>query len=370
MAHLLYSAEDAQGKAVQGFVEAASASEARAQLLARGLTAVVLHQETTVSTAASELAGLSEAEATELARLRVAAIEQPGFGGLLLGIARVNRVWIACDLALVAWGLWSSSRWAVVVGTVVALLPFAIGIWNYRHGGRYNALIKSFSIGEWDRVEELAAKLRGVRDKVSHLEFDLDVRLASIQARKGELASALAGLESWRPRLADSPGLFEARVAAVHAAGEDRPGFVRLMALAHELAGQEPSRALDLALAHARFGDAEIAGELLQSVDTSLLPPHAQGFVAWTEGMVRLRHGQPDAADRLGRAVAAFLKLAGQPAAWTALAFCTCDHAIALSMAGRKDEARRELAQVWPIVKAHADRALLNMLQADGLVPH
>jgi hypothetical protein len=370
MAHLLYSAQDGQGKAVQGFVEAATSLQAREQLLARGLTAVVLHQDPTVSTDAAELAGLSDAEVRELARLRVSAMQRPGVGGLLLDIARGNRWWIAFDVALLAWGLWSSSPWLVAVATVLALLPFIIGLWVYRHGGRYNALLKSFSVGDWDRVEQLAHKLRAFSGKVAHMEFDLDVRLASIQARKGDLAAALVRVETWRPRLADTPGLFEARIASVYAAGEDRVGFVRMMAKAHELASHEPSRILDLALAHARFGDVAVADQLLRSADTSLLPPHVQGFVAWTDGMVRLRQGQPEAVDRLGRAVAAFLKLAGQPAAWTALAFCTCDHAIALSMAGRKDEARRELAQVWPIVKAHADRALLSMLQADGLAPH
>ena len=39
-------------------------------------------------------------------------------------------------------------------------------------------------------------------------------------------------------------------------------------------------------------------------------------------------------------------------------------------MIGRKDEARQELAQVWPIVRAHGDAPLLRLLQTEGLEPH
>ncbi|MEO5671109.1 MAG: hypothetical protein ABIR26_10500 [Ramlibacter sp.] len=370
MPHLLYSAQDREGKAVQGFVDAPSAAQAREQLLAQGLTGVVLHQEPTVATAAGDLAGLSDPQARELARLRISVMQRPGLPGVMLEIARATWIWIALDLAFLGWGVWTSRPLLVAIAAAAALVPFLVGLWQFRHGGCYHELLKSFSIGDWDEVEHLAARLRKVSGKVTNMEFDLDVRLAAIQARKGHLAPALSRLDPWRARLAGSPGLFESRIASVHAAGEDRAGYVRTMAKAYEASAQDPSRALDLALAHARFGDAAAAGRLLQSIDVSLLPPHAQGFVAWTDGLVRLRTGQPGAADVLGNALAAFLKLSAQPAAWTALAFCTCDHAVALSMAGRKDDARRELAQVWPIVKAHADRALLSMLQADGLAPH
>lgn len=370
MGHLLYSAKDSRGEAVQGFVEAKSALEARQQLAARGLADIVLHQEATIATEAGEVAGLGQAQLRELARIRIALMQRPGLWPVLLEVARANRWWILADVAIIAGGLWSDSGWLVATGAFLALLPFGVSLWSYRHSGRYTALLRSFALGKWDHVEQLASKLRPVSAKVAQMDFELDVRLAGIQARKGDLAGALARLEGWRPKLAGTPGLYESRVAVVYAAGEDRVGFVQLMDQAHELSGREPARALDLALAHARFGDAAAAAGLLQGVDAKLLPPHALGFVAWVDGLVRLRLGQPEALARLGEATAAFLALAGQPAAWTALAFCTCDHAVALAMAGRKGEARAELAHVWPIVKAHADRPLLRMLEADGLLPY
>ena len=109
--------------------------------------------------------------------------------------------------------------------------------------------------------------------------------------------------------------------------------------------------------------------ERLAQIDTALLPSFAAGFIAWTEGLILLREGRPGALDRLAAGVSAFLELSSNPVGWTALAFCTCDHAVALSLAGRREQARAEIARVWPILQAHGDRPLLRMLQADGLAP-
>jgi hypothetical protein len=369
MAQLLYSAKDGQGKAVQGFVDAGSVLEARQQLIAQGLTEVVMHQDTTVPTDPRSLAGLGPEQQRELARLSIATMRQPGLAPLLRHVAETNRWWLAVDLGLVAWGVARSNPWLMASGAALALFPFAMTAWQYRHGDRYNALLKAFATGDWKQVRALAQKLREVSRGVQNMEFDLDLRLAAIRARAGQLREALADVEPWRARVA-TPGTFENRVAAVYAAAGDRAGFVRLMAESHDKAPQEPARVLDHALAQARFGDVELAARLLRELDPALLPPHAQAFVAWTSGMVQLRQQQPGALDQLGQAVAEFLKLAAQPAAWPALAFCTCDHAIALAMAGRKDEACQQVAQVWPIVRAHADAPLLRLLQTEGLEPH
>lgn len=371
MAQVLYTAKDRHGKSIQGFVEAASVHEAREQLVNGGMTEVVLHQDPILGGAdARHLEGLNPAQLRDMAKITLSAMRKPGLATTLRDTAYMNRWWLAVDAAIIAAGLATGSRWTLATGIVLAVLPFAVAAWSYRHGGRYNAMLKAFAVGDWQQVERLVAQLRAATGISDQLPFDLDMRLAAIAARQGRLSEALAALEPWREKLALQPGLFEQRVAAIHYAGEDREGYVRLMAQAHALAPQEPSRTIDLALAHARFGDAAQAGELLASVDASLLPPYATGFIAWVDGLVKLRLQQSGGLERLAEGVAAFLRLApGQPAMWSSLAFCTCDHAVALSMAGRKDEARRELAEVWPILRAHADSALLRLLKADGIAP-
>ena len=370
MAKVLYTAKDRHGKPIQGFVEAASVHQARDQLINGGMTDVVLHQDPILGAGGRHLEGLDPAQLRDLAKITLSAMRKPGVATTLADTAYMNRWWLAVDAVIVAAGLAIGSRWTVVTGAVLAALPFAIALWSYRHGGRYNAMLKAFAVGDWKQVERLVALLRPASRNVDQLPFDLDMRLAAIAARQGRLAEALASLEPWREKLALQPGLFEQRVAAIHYAGEDRAGYVRLMAEAHAMAPQEPSRTVDLALAEARFGDAGRAAELLATVDASLLPPYAGGFIAWIDGLSRLRLQQPGGLERLSEGVASFLRLApGQPAVWSSLAFCTCDHAMALSMAGRQDEARRQLREVWPILRAHADSALLRLLKADGLAP-
>lgn len=368
MPHLLYSAKGRDGKPVEGFVEAPSTVEARERLVAQGLADVVLHQDATISTDASRLAGLGAKEQRELARLSISAMARPGLGPLLVEVARGNAIWIAIDVGLIAWGAYTGNWLLLGIGAVLAVLPFGMATWQYRHGGRYNALLKAFAVGDWKRVRDLAEQLRTFSQGVQNMEFDLDVRLAAVRARAGQLREALADIDKWRHRVA-TPGSFENRIAPLYAAAGDRAGYVRLMGESHALQPNEPARILDYALAEARFGDPGKAAELLNKLDASLLPPHANAFVSWVTGLVQLRQQQGAALDRLGQAVSQFLQLSSQPAAWTALAFCTCDHAIALAVAGRKDEARREVAQVWPILRAHGDKVLLRMLETDGLAP-
>jgi hypothetical protein len=228
-------------------------------------------------------------------------------------------------------------------------------------------LLKAYSLGRWAQVEALIDKLGSARKRSLQLDFDLDVRRACIRARQGQLAEALGGLESWRSRLAEQRGLYEGRVAAVCASAEDRPGFLRLMGEAHAASGGEPARALDCALAQARFGDVQQAEDMLASVDNALLPPHAKGFVLWTRGVLALRKGESESEPLLAQATAEFLARGDQPAVWTSLAFCACDHAIALHRLGRRDQARLTLNSVLPILRAHADKPLMEMLNNEVL---
>lgn len=370
MAHLLYSAKDRHGKPIQGFVEATSARAAQEQLANGGMTDIVLHQDPAIGgTDARALEGLNPHQQRELARVSITAMRRPGLLPLLRDVAWLNRWWLGVDVALLAWGLYQPNLWIALTGGVLLLWPFAAALFNYRHSGRYNALLRAFAVGDWPHVRELAYKLRPYGEKVENLAFDLDLRVAWIAARQGRLHEALVAIEEWREPLMGQPGLFEQRVAPLYYAAGDRQGFLRGMAAAHAAAPQEGSRTMDLALAQARFGDPAEARRLLDSVDLSLLPSFGTGFVAWTDGLIRLRQQQPGALEKLSEAVAAFLALSANPAVWTALAFCTCDHAVALSLAGRKDQARAQLVQVWPILQAHGDRALLRMLEADGLAP-
>lgn len=369
MAKILYSASTAQGERTEGFVEAMSAASARSLLKHQGLREIVLHEEPAIAHNTEVLKGLSAAEEKALARFRLRVMRSPGLATALAEVARNTRWWLLGAAAVVVWGLYSGDVRLVVGSVVAAGLPFAVTAWRWRHVGRYQQLLKELAVGHWSAARQLAAQLRSVSKSQPVMDFDLDVRLAGIDARDGDLGAALQSVEPWRDKLAAQPGLYECRVATIHLSGGDNAGYVRLMGEAADLAGGDPSRSLDHALAQARFGDPQVASALLSGLDAGLLPPHASGFIKWTRGFLQLRQGSPDAAATLGEAVADFLRLAEQPTVWTALAVCACDHAVALNQAGQQGAARRQIASVWPVLKAQAPESLLRMLDGDGLLP-
>jgi hypothetical protein len=369
MAKLLYSAIGADGQSADGFVDAASVQEARRQLEAQGLREVVLYNAPGIALEHAEQPGLSDADLRALAKLHLAALRKPGLWPAVTGMVVQLRWWLFGALVLVAFGAYGGSSLWLWAGVVAALLPFAVLLWRWRHVGRYHQMLQAFAVGQWSEVRRLAKLLARGRRNDTTMGFELTLRQAYADVRERSLEQALERVEPWRERLAAEPGLFEMRTAVLYHAAADWPAFIRQHDEALAKLPGDPSRTVDLALAHARHGDADRAAELMAGVDRSLLPPWAGGFVHWVNGLVQLRRQEPGAAATLGAAVAAFLKLQSQPAVWTALAFAAADHALALKTAGRADEARRALSPVWPIVKAHAHPALLRLLQTEGLAP-
>lgn len=369
MPKILYSAIGPDGKSVDGFVDASGAAQARAQLQARGLREVRFHQEASIGTDDAVLQGLTDAQADQLAARMVRIRTKPGLGTLLRETALANRWWLLIDVVLVPVLVWGGRYWTAAAIAAFGALPFVLALWAARRGNQYQALVKSDAVGDWARSAELIEALRPAAAANPTIALDLDVRAAVARVHQGEaLPALLASLAPWLEKHPDQAAMYESRVAAVHAAAGDRAGMVARMRTAHEASNHEPARALDLALAEARFGDAAAAQTLLAGVDASLLPVFAAPFVDWTSGLVEQRAGNPDALGRLAKAVAGFLELSEKhPAVWTSLAFATADYALALQAAGRRDEARKTLKQVLPILKAHADAPLLQILQREVL---
>jgi hypothetical protein len=369
MAKLLYSAIGADGQSADGFVEAVSVQEGRRQLEAQGMTDVVLYNAPGFAFDEAEAPGLSDGDLQSLAKLHLAVMQKPGLWPALIGLAQQLRWWLLGAIGLVAYGAFSRSPVLLGLGAGAAALPFLVLLWRWRHVGRYNQLLRAFAIGRWHEVRRLGKLLARRRGNSASMGFEFALRQAYADVIERSLEQALARVEPWRERLAGEPGLFEMRVAMLHHAAGDWASFIRLHAQALEKLPGDPSRTVDLALAHARHGDADRAAELMAGLDLSLLPPWGKGFVHWVNGLVQMRRQEPSAAATLGAAVAEFLKLSSQPTVWTALAFATIDHALALKTAGRTEEARLAVGQVWPIFKAHAHAALLRLLQTEGLAP-
>jgi tetratricopeptide (TPR) repeat protein len=364
VAKLLYSATDASGKSKAGLIDAASAEEALVKLRNAGFRDIQLHDEPSIAAQRTDRLDLDEAEATRLAEFELRVRKSQGLGTVLAEVARRGWLWIAVLCAVAIWGLLAQQAVAVWVSALLLVLTFGIPAWSFRHASRYDRLQRSFALGEWERAETLIRMLRTTQ--LDTLQFDLDIREASIQAVRGGPAQALAAVEKWRARLAaGSPGLFEARLASVYHAAGDYKGFLEQMRKAQQALPDDPSRQLDLALAEARLGDAGVAQDLLERLNSAALPSQGRPFIHWTRGLIALRRNEKSAHAELARGVAGFLEHGTNPAFWSALALCGGAHALALARAGKADAARKALDRVSSILMVHGDKPLLRMIQLE-----
>jgi hypothetical protein len=369
MAKLLYSATLADGTRTEGVVNAPSAVAAREQLERQGLQKVELRLEAAPVRETQSPPGVDPVQRQQLADFRQRLLSSPTLLAQWARQARRSRLWLAADAALVVYGLATVQPTWVAAGVLAAVAPFAATAWHFGHGDRHQRLQRCYAVGDWDAVRSLAKDLRAGAGLRPELEFDLDLRLACIYARDHSLPEALQRLEPWRKRTATQPGAFEARVSLVHLMAGDTLGHVAQLARAHELNPQDPARAVEHALAQARFGSVGHAESLLAPTAVAALSPLVHAQRLWAGGLVQLRRREAAAQDALAQALAAWLALAAEPAAWAPLALCACDHAVALHEAGHHQAARERVAQVWPVLEVHATLPLLRMLEADDLLP-
>lgn len=304
-----------------------------------------------------------------LASLR-ARLDRPlTLGGLLVARLRSARWWLLADAALVMFGLVKGGWVWVAAGLFAALVPLAGTVAASGTLRRHHRLQRHYARGDWTAVRGLAAELATARSVPVGLEFDAALRLAGAIAREQSIEEALAHVESWRLRTATQPGVFDARTAALHLVAGDTAGHVAALVRAHAAAPGDVRITLDLALAHARFGALAAAEQLLAPISADAVPAPSRPVWLWATGLVQMRRSEPIGEATLAQAVDAWLARIDEPDSWVALTLCATDHAVALHQAGRDDEARERVAQVWPVLEAHATVPLLRMLEADSLLP-
>jgi hypothetical protein len=368
MTKILFKATSAAGQPVADFVDADTVAAAKEKLVASGLTDIVFMQAPQTAVLSQESIPEDPQKQREYAELRARMQEHPGLITGLVAVALRVRLYLLPFTVLLVFSVWRSNALLIVLALLGLALPFAIFLWNRRHLDRYQRLLRANAWGDWDTVKSLAAQLRKAPPMTSQLlQFDLDVRLAQIQARGGDIAGAMNSLEKWRDADAKAPGLFESRLASVHSAGRDYAGHIRMMERAAELSRNDPSRLVDVALANARFGSAEKALATIAQVDTSLLPPVAGSFIDWIHGLLHLRAGAfAEAVVRLHASTAAFRERALKSAAgWVAFAIAAAHCALAQARDGQAAQAKQTLEGLTHIVVVHADPSLLRMLQKE-----
>jgi len=342
----LVTATDARGKRDTFAREAASLQHLRAQLDAHGYTDIEFVDDELSARLRSLRTDIQPGQEAAALRLDLRARRGSAVAGIWLEVARHNAVPLAIAAAIAAWALWAGHP----ATATVALGALAAWMWLVHRAGRssrdYNALLRASARGDVAEVTARLARLRADPAVVGNemLECDFAWRDAQLRARAGDLAGALADVEPMRGMAIHANGLFEGRAGVLHYLAGDIDGFLATMERGYAASGEAQLQRLDLAFALARLGDPARARELIAGVERRDLSALHQPLATATDALLALHEGDASGLVRLRDAVTAFDAFAGNAATWPFHGILRGHYALALALAGHRDQARAAMA--------------------------
>lgn len=350
---LLYKAVDKNGNKVSNYIKARTTAEALAVLEYKGFTHIVFLNDTV--TAISDPEGLHEVHAN--ARFEIENFKSPGFLSFIKEVLRQNRSFIifGFGVSLIFW--WANNLTFTIVGVLIVVSMPLISLWSYRAVSRYNKFLEAYAYGEAEKVYRLAKSLEKFMT-APEMQFDLDVRCATMRAKNGELDSACADIKKWEfDHTVGVNGIYESRVSYIYLASGNVSKFLSLM---HEAKDKNTDNnqtiLLDLALAEALYGDIETAETLLNTIVRAEVIEIGVAYIDWLEGLIAFsKNDQISAERKLIDANKKLFEYANNPAAWTAIAVCLVDLALLAIHENQKSFAKQAVMKFWKIIQVHGD---------------
>jgi tetratricopeptide (TPR) repeat protein len=371
MAKVPYTAVNAAGKSVSGFVDESTMEAAVAHLKAQGLQDIELLVDPLYAAEPKLPSNASSSELAQIARIQKVFLRNPNLPTLLKAMVFEQRWWMLACFLIAAWAFYVGWQWIAVAIALLLLLPFVWTAFTFSSTRLYISVIREQATGQWDAALNAISQLRQKRIKDSMVAFDLDVRAAAILAKQYQLPQALDILKPWKEQLSISrPGLYESRLATVYYAAGNPNACVRFIEDALLLNPSNTTIKVDCALMNAMMGDRVRAQDLLNQLDRTNLPSFAPGFLSWIQAKIDMRNvNSPEALSHISKAIEAFLPMMSNPAIWSSVALCTADYALCLHRAGRTSDARQAVERVWSVLQPTADATLLATLGEADLLP-
>lgn len=236
----------------------------------------------------------------------------------------------------------------------------------------YATVLAAEALGDRATVREGIARIWRSLEAAGRVNvlWDLAVREAKTWAAEGRLIQAVAGLEPWRDTAeALDPGSFDMRLMAVYqvAGAHEEAERLRegLIAAGHGAVMQ----LMDLALREARAGSVQAAQALIAAHATSFQVEAIQPWLAFTQGILAVREGRPEALDLLTSWIEARAALCPtQQAIWGFFGLGAGWWALALQRAGREADAHAVIAAVRPLLLTPENVLLVDVLRSAGLL--
>ena len=360
MKKLLYSGITYDINVENGFVEAENNKDALRKLREKDLNEIRLYDDVVTAIQRNNLDEFSSNEIKKVAEIEIKIRNNPGVITFLKQVLRANSLLIGIGIGILCWGGYTESYIGFFIGLVFILSMPIWSLWNYRHVKNYDQLQRAIALGKWSEALVLIDKLRNYM-QMPEMAFDLAIRKACIVARKHSLDDGFKIVEEWCDVFAaNSPGLFESRIAVIYHLCSDYEGFLENIRKAYFKSPESSLLILDLALAETRLGSADKAIDLLAEVRDEDLPPHGIPFIYWCKEIIAQKKNDLSAKEYLSKAVNEMLVYRENPAIWTSLALCVGAYAIELYNCNEKQKSGELIDKVWQMLKIHGDDYLLK----------
>ena len=213
----IVTATDARGRRDTFARESTSVEHVRMMLEREGYTDIEFHDDELSAQLRSQRPAANRPHTQSEIRAEVAVKKTPGGDAVWLRALRENAVMLALLAIAVAIGAWRHS----IVATLLPLLLLGWWLWRVRTGvgrvDRYQQLLKASAYADLSEIQSLIAAIRATPAMAQNpqLRIDLLFREAAVQARRGDIAGALALVAPTRSEPGYSNGLYESRVSSL-----------------------------------------------------------------------------------------------------------------------------------------------------------
>lgn len=266
-------------------------------------------------------------------------------------------------LLILFFGLIVKNYWAVGAGLFLigALFIFWILSPNYEYV--YKNIHKNLAFGNYLNALELINRLERKKLKNSQ-KADLARLKANIVACRGHLGYAILILDSYKKFLLEgSPALYYSFRAMLYLNRRDYKEFLKQIQKAYE---SDPKAvvAVDLALAHSKFGNINYAKEIIETIDIDELPKYAKfAYYLALGNIAYVMQLKDDALSYYKLMLNCTKEHINNPAMWIYIALGIGHYAVLLADLNRKDEADEILKDsIVKIINIHADDYLRGKL--------
>ena len=363
MGQYLYTAEDSEGKKVTQRVEAPNLDYAKIRLEREGYRAIVFHEDEMIeeikkiySTNFNELPNYTPA-------IQLSDVQKQGFLHNVVVQIKVNQSILIPLFVLTAFGLWMGST-LLWVSLALDLLMLAFLTVFTLPKMLFDSLVSAGQWAEWDKVFFYAKLLKRVTGLINLdvLNHEIDMRVATALAGKGDLAGALKLAQQYERDPKVPKWLYYARLASVFLVVKDYNKATECQLMAIELGPDSAGTLIDYALGLARYHkDTVRAREVLEQASTKEMSELATIFFSFCKGVILVEEQNYFEANfHLSESMKKIAPYENIP---DLLAEIKAYSAISLAKMGEREKAKMLFQQAKPMLLANKEAELINRCQ-------